>query len=207
MQSPTAADAPRRRGRPRSDSAEEAIHAAALEVVAEVGYKVATLETIAARAGVGTATIYRRYPTKREMLVGALRAASGEFIAPHTGQVSDDLAILIQNVAEGVRSTPMGRLLAAISFAEPEIMELAWAALAQPRRAVLEEVVVAAIDNGQLRPDLDVSLFLDVLSAVPVWSQLVRPGGTFTAEAAHATTRLLLAGAASVDRQKEEDSK
>lgn len=186
---------PRRRGRPRSEATDDAIHAAAFEVVAEVGYKVATLEMIATRAGVGTATIYRRYPTKRALLAAALQAAAGEFVAPHTGHVVDDLAVLIYQVSAGVHAKPLGRLLAAVSFAEPELMHVAWTALAEPRRAVLKEVVVAAMADGGLRPDLDVEVVLDVLSAVPIWTQLVRPGKDFTMEAAHATVGLLIAGA------------
>jgi AcrR family transcriptional regulator len=197
---------PRRRGRPRAEATDEAIHAAAIEVVAEVGYRVATLETIAVRAGVGTATIYRRYPAKRDLLAAALRAGAGEFAAPHTGDVTQDLTVLIHQVATGVNAQPLGRLLAAVSFAEPELLDLAWEVLAQPRRAVLREVIVAATESGGLRPDLDVEVFLDVLSAVPVWTQLVRPGTDFTLAAARATARLLLAGAAPVNSNKGEES-
>jgi AcrR family transcriptional regulator len=187
---------PPRRGRPRSQAADEAILAAALEVVAEVGYKVATLEMIAARAGVGTATIYRRYNTKSALVAAALEVSRQEFTAPHTGDVREDLARLMHQLSTGLRAGAVGRVLAAMSFMDPELVAVGWSALGQPRRAVLADVVADAITSGQLRQDLNTELFLDVLSAVPIWSELVRPGGEFSIESAHATIDLLLAGAA-----------
>ncbi|HVV51295.1 MAG TPA: TetR/AcrR family transcriptional regulator [Amycolatopsis sp.] len=178
---------------------DEAIVAAAVDVVAEVGYKVATLEMIASRAGVGTATIYRRYSTKSALIGAALKALAEEFIPPRTGDVRDDLAVLVHQVSSGMNSRPLGRVLAAMSFTEPELFELGWSTLARPRRDVLEGAVTQAISAGQLRRDLDVPLFLDVLSAVPVWSQLVRPGEDFSMETAYAVVDLLLVGAAPPD--------
>jgi hypothetical protein len=61
---------------------------------------------------------------------------------------------------------------------------------------VLAEAVTDGIASGQLRQDLDTELFLDMLSAVPIWAQLVRPDGEFSIKSAYATIDLLLAGAA-----------
>jgi AcrR family transcriptional regulator len=170
-----------------------------LEVVAEVGYKVATLEMIASRAGVGTATIYRRYTTKNALVAAALRVSAREFAAPHTGMVREDLARLIHQVSAGMHAASLGRVFAAMSFTDPELSEVGWSALGQPRRAVLAAVVAGGIASGQLRQDLDAELLVDVLSAVPIWSQLVRPGGGFSMESAYATVDLLLSGAAPPD--------
>jgi Tetracyclin repressor-like, C-terminal domain len=87
-------------------------------------------------------------------------------------------------------------VLAAMSFTDPQLFEIGWRSQGQPRRAVLAEVVAEGLAGGQLRHDLDVELFLDVLSAVPIWSQLVRPGSEFSIASAGATVDLLLAGAA-----------
>jgi AcrR family transcriptional regulator len=172
------------------------ILAAALEVVAEAGYRVATLEMIASRAGVGTATIYRRYTTKSALVTAALKVSAQEFAAPRTGDVREDLARLIHQVSTGMRAASLGRVLAAMSFTDPELFEVGWSALGQPRRVVLAEAVTDGIASGQLRQDLDTELFLDMLSAVPIWSQLVRPDGEFSIKSAYATIDLLLAGAA-----------
>jgi len=80
-----------------------------------------------------------------------------------------------------------------MSFHGPRTVRGGWSALGHPgarcsRRSSL---------TGSPRPaaqDLDTGLFVDVLSAVPIWSQLVRPGGGFSIESAYATVDLLLTG-------------
>ena len=67
-----AAPEPRRPGRPRSEQADQAILSAALDLFAESGPDALCIEQVAARAGVGKATIYRRWPGKEDMLVDAL---------------------------------------------------------------------------------------------------------------------------------------
>src|SRR5271163_2599111 len=62
----------RRPGRPRSEQAEHAIIEATLDLFAEQGFEGVCVESVAARAGVGKATIYRRWPNKEEMLLAAL---------------------------------------------------------------------------------------------------------------------------------------
>jgi AcrR family transcriptional regulator len=193
------ADPPRRRGRPRSPAVDRGILTATVEVVAEVGYKLATLELIAARAGVGTATIYRRYHTKRELVSAALHEVVVDFRPPGTGDVREDLATLLHRLASGLRPPSTSRVLAAMAFTDPELHEVGWAAMAKPRRAVLAEVVRDGIKAGQLRADLDVNVFVEVLSAVPIWSELMRHGRGFTLRRAYAVVDLLLAGAAPAD--------
>jgi AcrR family transcriptional regulator len=94
--------------------------------VAEVGYKDATLEMIASRAGVSTATIYRRYTTKSALVAAALTVSAQEFAAPHPGDVREDLASLIHQLSQGMRSTSLGRVLAAMSFTDPQLFEIGW---------------------------------------------------------------------------------
>ena len=64
-------------GRPRSPEADQAIVDAALVVFAEAGYEGLTIEAVAARAGVGKATVYRRYPGKAELVFHAASCLTG----------------------------------------------------------------------------------------------------------------------------------
>src|SRR6266536_3507210 len=66
----------RRPGRPRSEQAEQAIVEATLDLFAEQGFEGVCVEAVAARAGVGKATIYRRWPNKEELLLAALSSSS-----------------------------------------------------------------------------------------------------------------------------------
>src|SRR6202050_426841 len=74
-----AGPANRRPGRPRSEQAEQAIIDATLDLFAEQGFEGVCVEAVAARAGVGKATIYRRWPNKEELLLAALGALKSPY--------------------------------------------------------------------------------------------------------------------------------
>src|SRR5260370_37195307 len=85
----------RRPGRPRSEQAERAIIDAALDLFAESGPEGLCIENLAARAGVGKATIYQSCPGKDELLLDALTAVKVPFPQPKRRAVRDDLAALV----------------------------------------------------------------------------------------------------------------
>src|SRR5215210_6663760 len=94
----TGAAAGRRPGRPRSAEADRAIVGAALDLAAEGGLTRMTIEGVAARAGVGKATIYRRWSSKEELFADALRSVAADMeLPPDTGSFRGDwLAIVGQ---------------------------------------------------------------------------------------------------------------
>jgi AcrR family transcriptional regulator len=83
-------------GRPRSEESRQAILAAALELVSEVGYSGLTMEGLAARAGVGKQTIYRWWPTKGDVLLeaGAVKAEIHVPVTDHGSYAADLRAFL-----------------------------------------------------------------------------------------------------------------
>jgi AcrR family transcriptional regulator len=89
-------------GRPRDPRLDEAILESALELIAEVGYEAMTIEAIAARAGVGKPTIYRRWPGgKRELVIAAVHAKQRAWEPPaDTGSLRGDLLALTQRLAD-----------------------------------------------------------------------------------------------------------
>src|SRR5438132_7533609 len=102
----------RRPGRPRSAEADEAILEAAVDLFAEVGLEGLTVEGVAARAGVGKATIYRRYPGKVDIVVAAARRfTEGPVEAPDTGTTRGDLRELVDGLVRLLTKTPLGRVL------------------------------------------------------------------------------------------------
>src|SRR4051794_33161402 len=89
----TSVDTPARRvGRPRDQRAEGAILDATVALVGEVGFGNLTVDAVAARAGVGKATIYRRWASKEELVIAAVTCLRHGVEAPDTGSVVDDLA-------------------------------------------------------------------------------------------------------------------
>ena len=97
--SPGPAARPRRPGRPRSTEADRAIIDAALCVFAEHGVEGLCIEKVAAKAGVGKATIYRRWPGKEDLLLDALAALKAPLPQPRGESVRDDLVNLMQTMA------------------------------------------------------------------------------------------------------------
>jgi AcrR family transcriptional regulator len=154
----------RRPGRPRSTEADEAILEAAVELFAEVGLEGMTVEGVAARAGVGKATIYRRYPCKVDLVVAAARCfTQGPERPPDTGSTRGDLRALVDGLIAILTTTPLGRVLPILIAARTRVAELdrAYADIVAEKRARSAIVVRRAIERGDLRPDVDPELVID----------------------------------------------
>src|SRR5690349_4823782 len=91
------------RGRPRDPRRREAILAAAIALVAEVGFDRMTVEALAARAGVSKPTIYRRWPGgKSEIIVDAIRSKRDDASRlPDTGTLRGDLIAYVRGATQG----------------------------------------------------------------------------------------------------------
>ncbi len=155
-------------GRPRSARADEAIIESVLEMVAE-GHTVDTLsmDAVAARAGVGKATIYRRWPNKEALIVDAVASMKGPVPVIGGTSVRDDLVTLLSRVGKNNDTTRSNRIMSCLM---PELhrspsLHQCYQAVIEPRRAVMREVLERGVRTGELRPDLDVELALTLLSA------------------------------------------
>ena len=155
----------RRPGRPRSTEADEAILEAAVDLFAEGGYDGLTVEGVAARANVGKATIYRRYPCKVDLVIAASRcfALDDDDLAPDSGDTRTDLRALVDSLIEMVTTTPIGRALPMMVADRARIPELAEAhrALVAEKRARHRIVLQRGIDRGDLRADVDLEVVID----------------------------------------------
>jgi AcrR family transcriptional regulator len=165
-------------GRPRSARADEAIIDAVLEMVAE-GHTVDALsmEAVAARAGVGKATIYRRWPNKEALIVDAVASMKGPVPAVGGTSVRDDLVTLLSRVGQHNQSNETSRAGRIMSCLLPELhrspsLHSCYQAVVEPRRAVIREVLRRGMQTGELRADLDVELALALLSG-PIMVQTI----------------------------------
>src|SRR5215510_15442266 len=102
----------RKPGRPRSAEADEAILDAAIDAFVELGWNGLTIEGVATRAGVGKATIYRRYESRMDLLFAAARKLAQERDAvPDTGALRTDLLALVESFVAMMGSTRHGQAI------------------------------------------------------------------------------------------------
>jgi AcrR family transcriptional regulator len=156
-----------RRGRPRSAEADRAIMNAATELLAERGLGGLSMEEVAARAGVGKATVYRRWPSRGALALDAFLAEFQEQQPlPDTGTFRGDLLAALRGWMRSVTRTPAGRMLAGL-IAEAQrdpALAVAWREqVIEPLRARNAVLVRRAIERGEVPAGTDTDVVLDLL--------------------------------------------
>jgi AcrR family transcriptional regulator len=204
-EAPEHAAAPRGPGRPRDARRDEAILTAALELLQELGYRGLTIERVAARAGVGRPTVYRRWPSKPALVVAAL-VQSTRLAIPvrNTGSLRRDL-IAIQRHQAALMSAPETRRVTAGLVADlatdPELGEKYVHQYLVPRRDAVWQVLQRGVDRGELDPDTDFALVYDLLIG-PLFMRSVVWGRPLPSNIAEQTADVVLAafGTGNADR-------
>jgi AcrR family transcriptional regulator len=155
-----------RPGRPRSASAHSAILEAAVALFVDRGFEGMSVEAVAAEAGVGKTTIYRRWRSKEELVIDAIAERFAEPAAPDTGNVRDDLVesarelhLLMSSSKTGAVFPRMGAELARRS----RLGRLYGERVIGPRRAAFAAALARGIERGELSRDIDVELAIDLL--------------------------------------------
>jgi AcrR family transcriptional regulator len=150
-----------RAGRPRDPACDAAILQAALDLFTAAGYAGVSIEGVAARAGVGKATIYRRYASKAELMVEAMRCGANiQDYLPDTGEVRADLLSMLEALL-GVLRGPNGKLLTLFAAERVRYAELDdefKKSVIGRKRQHVRHLVQSAIDRGDLPADTDVEL-------------------------------------------------
>lgn len=151
-------------GRPRSGQAHRAILDATLELLLEVGFSALTVEGVANRAGVGKATIYRRWPSKLPLVVEAFGQLPA-FEDVDTGTVAGDLKLMLTRYLEDFISTPLATVypsLAAERAHNPEL-GLVLDPVLKGRRRPLEAALQRGVARGEIAPGTDLDLAADLI--------------------------------------------
>lgn len=177
----------------RSQRSRRAIYDAALALVSEVGYPRTTIEGIAARAGVGKQTIYRWWPSKADVLLEAFldlsqqaaRAASEDPQPqgiPDTGDVAADLKAVLRATVDELHDPTFeapSRALAAEGVVNEELGRRFVSQLLEPQLQLYIERLRSAQEAGQVRPDVDprIALELFVAPLAQRWLQYSGPIG------------------------------
>ncbi|WP_231956724.1 MULTISPECIES: TetR/AcrR family transcriptional regulator [unclassified Actinoplanes] len=153
-------------GRPRNAQADEAILDAVLALLAD-GQSAASvsIEQVAAKAGVGKATIYRRWPNKEALLIDAVRSMKGPLPTLVGVSARDDLVALV-TANRSTRAREFGMVTACLLpelQRDPELNRMHHAVM-EPRREFMRDILRRGIATGELRPDLNIDLTVLMLS-------------------------------------------
>jgi AcrR family transcriptional regulator len=162
---------PSRAGRRRDPACDAAILAATVDAFVEEGYAGVSIEGVAARAGVGKATIYRRYATKAELVVDAVRSkACITDHLPDTGDLRADLAGMLRTLVEHLRGDSGDVLIAFMGerVRHPDLAAEFERSVVGAKRAHARKLVRSAVKRGELPADADVNLIAESGAAL-VW--------------------------------------
>lgn len=181
----TNADAPEPRPRRRvpagaavlREDVTEAIRAAVFEELAAVGYARMSIEGIARRAGVGKTAVYRRWRSKLHLVLDLVSAVAVQGLpAPETGSLEGDLRLLYEVTSRALRHPLASQIipdLQAEAARNADIAEALRRTLREGQEGVARGIVTAAVTRGDLRPDIDHTLALDLISGPLYWRTVV----------------------------------
>ena len=155
---------PRRLGRPRDAGVDHAILDAVVEVLTEVGLVGLTVDAVAARAGVGKATIYRRWDTKEQLVLAAVSIERYAVDVPDSGDLRADLTLLYRPLTAPLAQHKALRLLPALvaEAAVNDDLATKLKAFMADRRMPSLRVLEQARARGDLRDGVDLELCVDL---------------------------------------------
>jgi AcrR family transcriptional regulator len=174
-----AVPANRRRGRPADPDLVDRVYRAALAVYAEVGWSGFTIDAVAARASVGKASIYQRWPDKQQVLVGAFLAVGPESFPMdlYVGDIRKDLIAYVESVVEAI-SGPSGLLHIRVQLeakSSPDVLGVALDHLQNVWFTGARRMVAEAIARGELPEGTSTSLLFDIVRGATINRFLALP--------------------------------
>src|ERR1700709_235120 len=167
---------------------------ATAEELSRVGYGALRVEDVAVRSGVNKTTIYRRWPTRPELVGAALRAVWEPPDVPDTGSLRGDFTASLAKTAAFAMS-PIGKGLTHViqlERAHPEVEPIA-RGLREEYRKLRELLVHRAIERGELAPDVDPRFVSDLVSA-PIIARLFTDGESVDSAFIEAVVDVILTG-------------
>jgi AcrR family transcriptional regulator len=180
-------------GRPRDRQIDAAVLDATLAALDRSGYGRLTLEDIARRAGTTKPAIYRRWPSRQQLVLAALGQRLGEARAPDTGCTLCDLDECLKVFVAAFRRMPPGVLgpLFADCAGDRELRAAFMSTLFEPPRAAVRETLDRAHARGDLRDDIDLDLILDLIGSLVHYRALFGHAPTSDVEIERAVEALL----------------
>jgi AcrR family transcriptional regulator len=193
------APAPKGPGRPRDPEADRAIRQATIELLSEEGYDGLSIESIAARAGVGKTTVYRRWPSKEPLVVDAIKhfKAPMDPAPPRDDESTRDALIRsLGTFTKAVGHSDTGRMMAGLvaeMARNPELARAVRAGILEHRRGLLRSILNRGIERGEIRPDSDIEVVADMLGGAIV-TRVLLTGGPVSPQIVRTTVDVALGG-------------
>ena len=166
-------------GRKRDHTRDPEILDAAIDVLAETGYDGMTIDMVAARAKAGKATLYRRWPSKAELVIDAVACLKQTDLAPDkipdTGTLRGDLVAMIRtpSLQDADRKLRVMAGLASMISRSPELAEAAREAILAPRITLNRMFLQRALDRGEISADADLDLVATISPSMVAYRALM----------------------------------
>jgi AcrR family transcriptional regulator len=147
---------------------------AALQLLAERGFQAATMDAIAARAGVGKNTIYRRWSSKEELIADAIGDLTSELDVEEEGEIYDRLLARIRDFNHVFADPLLGSLLPGVLGElerNPDFAKAYAERIVTPRYERMIALLQEAVDRGELA-EADPEVIADLLVGPPLLRQL-----------------------------------
>ncbi|MGW1795767.1 TetR/AcrR family transcriptional regulator [Streptomyces sp. NPDC001984] len=153
---------------------ERAILDSALEQLSTVGWNGLTMEGVAAGAQTGKAAVYRRWPSKEDLVADALQAGLPRMEeAPDLGSVRDDLLALCRQARQAMFSRPGFALRSVIHECDPAQVErfhgVIFGGVVEPMIKLLRDVITRGIERGEVRRDAANGYVFDAIPAMMMY--------------------------------------
>ncbi|MCX2948454.1 TetR/AcrR family transcriptional regulator [Lentzea sp. NEAU-D7] len=183
----------------RSDTARRAILAAALDLVAEVGYAKLTIERIAQAAGVGKQTIYRWWPSKGALFFDAFLTLAGDGEAaslPDTGDLATDIKLVLSATVDELNDPRFDQAMRALHteiVLDPALAADYATRLDNPMREIKKARLRTAQQAGQLAADVDLEVAVDLIWG-PILNRWLHRTAPLTSDYAHQVVDTALRG-------------
>lgn len=167
-------------GRPRDATRDAAILDAAIAILAETGYDRMTMDMVAVRAKAGKATVYRRWPSKGEMVVDAVawmkRSLVDLNLLADTGTLRGDLLALFrpQSVEQAEQKMRAMAGLAAMLAAQPALAEAGHDAIVAPWVAANRALIERARARGEVRAEAQVDTLANLIPSLAAYRALIQ---------------------------------
>jgi AcrR family transcriptional regulator len=167
-------------GRPRDATRDEAILDAAIAILAETGYERMTMDMVAVRARAGKATVYRRWPSKGEMVVEAVARMKRSLVDPEqladTGTLRGDLLALFrpQSVEQAEQKMRAMAGMAAMLAQHPALAEAGHAAIVAPWVAANRILIERARARGEVHAHAQIDTVAQIIPSLAAYRALIQ---------------------------------